>query len=70
MKTNSNPETTVKRLLSCFWTNESGATSIEYGLIVGLAATVIIAAMIPLGDTIRDDVFGTITSALNGAATN
>lgn len=68
MKTNSNPETTVKRLLSRFWTNESGATAIEYGLMVGLAATVIIAAMVPLGNTIGDDVFGTITNALNGAA--
>ncbi|MEM8700600.1 MAG: Flp family type IVb pilin [Pseudomonadota bacterium] len=55
-------------LLSRFRKDESGATAIEYGLIVGLLGSVIILAMVPLGTTIRDDVFGTISSALDGAA--
>ncbi|WP_306141862.1 Flp family type IVb pilin [Roseibium sp. MMSF_3412] len=68
MKTKSDQDASAKGLLSRFWTNESGATAIEYGLIVGLLGSVIILAMVPLGTTISDDVFGTISGALDGAS--
>ncbi|MEO0980561.1 MAG: Flp family type IVb pilin, partial [Pseudomonadota bacterium] len=61
-------DTSAKRLLSRFRSDESGATAIEYGLIVGLLGSVIILAMVPLGTTISNDVFGTISSALDGAS--
>ncbi|MEL7529074.1 MAG: Flp family type IVb pilin [Pseudomonadota bacterium] len=68
MKTKSYLDTSAKRLLSRFRSDESGATAIEYGLIVGLLGSVIILAMVPLGTTISNDVFGTISSALDGAS--
>lgn len=68
MKKKSNPDTSANRLLSRFVDDESGATAIEYGLIAGLLGSVIILAMVPLGTTISDDVFGSIASALDSAS--
>ncbi|WP_434055080.1 MAG: Flp family type IVb pilin [Roseibium sp.] len=68
MKNKSRLDTSANRLLSRFWNEDSGATAIEYGLIVGLLGSVIILAMVPLGTTISDDVFGTIAGALDDAA--
>jgi pilus assembly protein Flp/PilA len=52
----------VRRLI----TDESGATAIEYGLIAGLVAVAIIAALTALGDSL-DNLFsgvaGTVTAA-------
>ena len=42
---------------------ETGATAVEYALIVGLIAVVIIAAVTLLGTQIRD-IFNDITNAL------
>lgn len=42
---------------------ETGATAVEYALIVGLIAVVIIAAVTLLGTQIRD-IFNSITNAL------
>ena len=39
----------MKAAISRFWSDESGATAIEYGLIVALIAVVIIAAVATLG---------------------
>jgi pilus assembly protein Flp/PilA len=39
----------MKNLLSRFSQDESGATAIEYGLIAGLIAVVIIAAITSIG---------------------
>lgn len=68
MKKKSNPDASANRLLSRFVNDESGATAIEYGLIAGLLGSVIILAMVPLGTTISDDVFGTIAGALDSAS--
>jgi pilus assembly protein Flp/PilA len=46
--------------------DESGATAIEYGLIAGLVAVAIIAALTLLGSSLRDlfsGVANTVTSA-------
>ncbi|MBO6754898.1 MAG: Flp family type IVb pilin [Roseibium sp.] len=53
----------MKKLFARFVEDESGATAIEYGLIAGLIAVVIIGTVATLGDDI-DDVFSTISSAL------
>jgi pilus assembly protein Flp/PilA len=42
---------------------ETGATAVEYGLIVGLIAVAIIAAITLLGGTLRD-MFNTIAGRL------
>jgi Flp pilus assembly pilin Flp len=44
--------------------DEEGATAVEYGLIVGLIAVVIIAAVILLGENLRD-MFTSINSELD-----
>lgn len=43
----------MKRLLKAFAQDESGATAIEYGLIVALIAVVIVAAVTTLGGNLN-----------------
>ena len=43
----------MKRYLSKFWSDESGATAIEYGLIAAGISLVIIAAVNGLGTTLN-----------------
>ena len=43
--------------------NDRGATAVEYGLLVGLIAVVIIAAVLMLGGQLNN-LFGQITTAL------
>ena len=51
-----------------FLKDESGATAIEYGLIVALIAVVIIAAVTAIGGTLND-TFTTIDTKLADANT-
>lgn len=44
---------------------DRGATAVEYGLMVGLIAVAIIAAVILLGDTVRDLFAGTAGEIAN-----
>ena len=46
---------------------EKGATAVEYGLMVGLIAVVIIAAVTLLGEQLRD-LFTSVTDELGGPA--
>ncbi|CTQ58093.1 Flp family type IVb pilin [Roseibium album] len=57
----------VKKLATRFLADESGATSIEYGMIVALLGTIFILGLGPIGTTMRDDVFGTIATTLNNS---
>ena len=52
----------MKKLLACL-RNEEGATAIEYGLIVGIMAVIIIAAFALFGGAIND-TFTTIAGAM------
>lgn len=45
--------TVMKTQLQQFWNDEDGATAIEYGLIAGLIAVAIIAALTALGADLR-----------------
>jgi pilus assembly protein Flp/PilA len=47
--------------------NEKGATAVEYGLMVGLIAVVIIAAVVLLGEQLKG-LFESITDELGGGA--
>lgn len=51
------------QLLKDFIKDESGATAIEYGLIAGLIAVVIIGTLTALGDNISD-LFGKISDGI------
>ncbi|MDT0213578.1 Flp family type IVb pilin [Rothia sp. ARF10] len=43
--------------------SEKGATMVEYGLMVALIAVIVVAAVGPLGTTIRD-MFASVTASL------
>ncbi len=47
-----------------FACNERGATAIEYALIAGGISIVILVAVIAVGETVRDDLFGKVSNAL------
>ena len=44
----------MKKLMQSFLNNESGATAIEYGLIAGLIAVVIIVAVTSVGSNLAN----------------
>ena len=56
----------MKKFISKFMSDESGATAIEYGLIAALIAVVIIAAVTALGTNISTK-FGEVATAIGGA---
>ncbi|MBR0825890.1 Flp family type IVb pilin [Bradyrhizobium manausense] len=53
----------MKNMLTKFWSDESGATAIEYGLIAAGIALAIITVVNSLGTTLNDK-FGSISSSL------
>lgn len=55
----------LKLKLSSFLKREDGATAIEYAIIAGLIALLLIAAVGPLGEQIKT-VLDEITTALKG----
>jgi pilus assembly protein Flp/PilA len=58
----------MNKLISRFVKDESGATAIEYGLIAGLIAVVIIAAVTAVGGELKG-TFEALDSALKGETT-
>lgn len=57
----------MKAQLQQFWNDEDGATAIEYGLIAGLIAVVIIGVLTQLGDGL-DAMFTKVVEKLPAAA--
>ncbi|MFT5584189.1 MAG: pilus assembly protein Flp/PilA [Cognaticolwellia sp.] len=55
------------KMIKAFINDESGATAIEYGLIAGLVAVAIIAALTALGGSL-DTLFSNVASTVNTAA--
>lgn len=55
----------MKNLITRFAKNESGATAIEYGLIAGLIAVVIITAVTTIGTELTTK-FNAISDGLTG----
>ena len=53
----------MSKFVWCFATNESGATAIEYGLIVALIAGVIIGAVTAVGTNLSGS-FNTIAASV------
>ena len=54
--------------LKNFWQDESGVTAIEYGLIAGLLAIVVIAAVTAAGGNLNA-IFSLVCNKLSGAVT-
>ncbi len=54
----------LTKAIRAFFRNENGATAIEYALIAGGISIVILTAVIAVGDTVRDDLFGKVATAL------
>ena len=44
----------IEAMLKAFWTNKSGATAIEYGLIVACLSLTIVAAAVGVGNEVED----------------
>ena len=57
----------MKKMIKRFLMEEDGVTAIEYGLIAGLIAVVIIVALTTVGSGLNN-IFGTVASELNDAA--
>ena len=53
-------------MIKAFLQDESGATAIEYGLIAGLVAVAIIAALTALGSSLSD-LFSNVADTVEGA---
>ena len=56
----------IARIRKVFATNDSGATAVEYGLLVALIAAVIVAAVLALGGTLTG-VFEDVNTAITPA---
>jgi pilus assembly protein Flp/PilA len=63
------PEKSMKRFITNFLADESGATAIEYGLLASLIAVVIIVGATALGKNINE-VFNTIAKCIAKPATD
>ncbi|SCY61926.1 Flp family type IVb pilin [Desulfoluna butyratoxydans] len=55
------------KLMSTLWNDESGATAIEYGLIVGVMAAVLVGALNLFGTQLTE-LFTAISDKLGNAA--
>ncbi len=56
----------LSKTIRAFAHNENGTTAIEYALIAGGLSIVILTAVLALGDTVKDDLFGRVATALSG----
>ena len=56
----------MKKFISKFMSDESGATAIEYGLIAALMAVIIIAGISAIGGQLTTK-FNSIATAIGGA---
>jgi pilus assembly protein Flp/PilA len=63
--THSRSVAAVKRFAAA----EDGATAIEYAMIAACISIAIVTTAITLGETVRDDLFGKVDTALQTATT-
>jgi pilus assembly protein Flp/PilA len=57
----------MKKLIKRFFIEEDGVTAIEYGLIAGLIAIVIVGVLVSVGGNLNN-LFGKVDSAVTIAA--
>lgn len=63
-KLTQNVSAFLRRFAEC----ESGATMVEYGLIVAMISVAITGTLMSIGQTIRDDVFTVLSNAMGGGS--
>ena len=54
------------KLLGHFWTNDTGATAIEYGFIAGIVSIASVVAWVSMGNS-QESIFGSISTDLTNA---
>ncbi|PIE58099.1 MAG: Flp family type IVb pilin [Desulfobulbus propionicus] len=59
----------MKKYLRAFWKDESGATAVEYGLIAGVIAAILVTVLGLFGDNLTE-LFEAISEKLTEAANN
>jgi len=57
----------ARRLAERFLRDERGATTIEYGMIAAIIGIVVVIGAGAIGETLRDDIYGAVVAALEGA---
>ncbi len=57
----------MKKRLLAFWKDESGATAVEYGLIAGVMAALLVVVLGIFGDNLKE-LFTAIAEKLSDAA--
>ncbi len=57
----------MKQKLIAFWKDESGVTAVEYGLIAGVMAALLVAVLGIFGDNLKE-LFDAIAETLHDAA--
>jgi pilus assembly protein Flp/PilA len=57
-----------KAVLARFHADEDGTVSMEYGFIAALISIAILATVMAIGDTLRDDFFTVIATGLKTAS--
>jgi len=57
----------MKNKLIAFWKDESGVTAVEYGLIAGVMAALLVAVLGLFGDNLKE-LFEAIADTLSDAA--
>jgi pilus assembly protein Flp/PilA len=57
----------MKSKLMAFWEDESGVTAVEYGLIAGVMAALLVAVLGLFGDNLKE-LFDAIAETLSDAA--
>ncbi len=57
----------MNKKLVAFWRDESGATAVEYGLIAGVMAAILVSVLGLFGDNL-EELFGAISEKLTDAA--
>ncbi len=57
----------MKKHLIAFWKDESGATAVEYGLIAGVMAAILVTVLGVFGDNLTE-LFNAISEKLTDAA--
>ncbi|MHA7776279.1 Flp family type IVb pilin [Roseibium sp. M-1] len=63
----SQPASWVSKAFADFCKDRSGATAIEYGMIGAIVSIVLLGILLALGTTVREDIFGGISTAVVGA---